>query len=169
MPSAVSAAFGATITETSEATLTYNGTPAANNLAGSMAQAAFTDQFGNRVLAGVVAYNGDHAIVLDPSGAVVPYVNSTASAQSGTWTPGTPIGGAGSGQAAGNVGTQVLSAGSAVVTPASGVPQGAVILVSYFTVGANAGVLSVSATTSNTFTISSSNPLDTSTVAWAIL
>lgn len=157
------ATFGTTTVATSNAVLTYQGTPAANNLVESQAGTAFTDPYGNQVLPGTVSYATDRALQVLPD-AVTPYTNATSGAQSGAWNPGTPIAGTGAASGA-EAGTVALVAGTATVTGQT-LPANAVVVVSYDSVGTQAGVLSVSAVTGAGFTVTSSNPADTSTVAW---
>lgn len=65
-------------------------------------------------------------------------------------------------------GTATLAAGTATITPGT-LPGNAVVLVSYASVGANMGVLTVPSLTGASFTITSSNPADTSTVYYAVI
>lgn len=94
-------AFGIDAIEIRRVVLTYNGNPAVNNLVSSNASAAFTDAHGNHVLAGDVHYSGNQAIAVTAT-QVIPYTN--ASGQTGTWTPGTPLGATGPAGPAGATG-----------------------------------------------------------------
>lgn len=72
------------ITGPNNSLLVYQGTPGPNNLIGSWSPVAFTDDFGNQVLAGLASYNLDSAVVTTPDGQVY-YRNSVAGTQSGAW------------------------------------------------------------------------------------